>query len=114
MSDPTLKATVCPHCGAPAAPGESFCRNCGKQLFAPTMTAPPPVVPQRQASPYPPPMPPPIKKGRSKLMMGCLDLYLVSSWWWLRAGGHLCLAKDDRTRRRIGKRLTSPTRARER
>jgi hypothetical protein len=72
MSDPILKATVCSHCGAPAAPGESFCRNCGKQLFAPTITAPPPVVPQRQASPYPPAMPPPIKKGRSKLMMGCL------------------------------------------
>jgi zinc ribbon protein len=72
MSDPTLKATVCPHCGAPAAPGESFCRNCGKQLFAPTMTAPPPVVPPRQAQPFPPTMPPPVKKGRSKLMMGCL------------------------------------------
>ncbi len=72
MSDPTLKATVCPQCGAPAAPGESFCRNCGRQLYAPTMTAPPPVVPQRQASPLPPAMPPPVKKGRSKLMMGCL------------------------------------------
>lgn len=36
------------------------------------MTAPPPVLPQRQASPYPPTMPPPVKKGRSKLMMGCL------------------------------------------
>jgi hypothetical protein len=72
MSDPTLKATVCPHCGAPAAPGEGFCRNCGKQLFAPTITAPPPVVPPRHASPLPPTMPPPVKKGRSKFMMGCL------------------------------------------
>ncbi len=72
MSDPTLKATVCPQCGAPAAPGEGFCRNCGKQLFAPTMTAPPPVVPPRQAQPFPPTMPPPVKKRRSKFMMGCL------------------------------------------
>jgi hypothetical protein len=72
MSDPTLKATVCPQCGAPAAPGEGFCRNCGKQLFAPTITAPPPVVPRMPASPSPPPMPPPIKKGRSKFLMGCL------------------------------------------
>ena len=72
MSDPTLKATVCPQCGAPAAPGEGFCRNCGKQLFAPTITAPPPVVPPRQAQYMPPTMPPPVKKGRSKFMMGCL------------------------------------------
>lgn len=72
MSDPTLKATVCPQCGAPAAPGEGFCRNCGRQLLAPTMTAPPPVVPPRQAQPFPPTMPPPVKKGRSKFMMGCL------------------------------------------
>ena len=72
MSDPTLKATICAQCGTPAAPGEGFCRNCGKQLFAPTITAPPPVVP-----PVGPPLQPasfaqPAKKGRSKLMMGCL------------------------------------------
>lgn len=72
MSDPTQKATVCPQCGAVAAPSESFCRNCGRQLFAPTMTAPPPVVPPRRAAQLPPTMPPPIKKGRSKFMMGCL------------------------------------------
>ena len=82
MSDPTLKATLCPKCGTPAAPGEAFCRNCGTQLFAPTVaavpptqaappaptiTAPPPAAPQYQA---PPSTAPP--KKRSKLMMGCL------------------------------------------
>lgn len=81
MSDPTLKATVCPQCGAIAAPGEGFCRNCGKQLFAPTMTAPPPVIPPVQTPPgYTPPgsgytapsYTAPVKKRRSKLMMGCL------------------------------------------
>jgi len=68
MSDPTLKATICPHCGTPAAPGEGFCRNCGKQLFAPTITAPPPAVPSLQPASFAQPA----KKGRSKLMMGCL------------------------------------------
>jgi ribosomal protein L40E len=83
MSDPTLKATVCRQCGTPAAPGESFCRNCGTQLFqptvaapvptvgaqAPTITAPPPAAPP----PYQPPVSlPPARKKRSKLMMGCL------------------------------------------
>jgi hypothetical protein len=69
MSDPTLKATICAHCGTPAAPGEGFCRNCGKQLFAPTITAPPPVVPPLQPASF---AQQPAKKGRSKLMMGCL------------------------------------------
>ena len=83
MSDPTLKATLCPKCGTPAAPGEAFCRNCGAQLFAaattplpptqaappaPTITAPPPGPPQFQ----PPPSAAPPRKKRSKLMMGCL------------------------------------------
>src|SRR6266852_3182261 len=68
MSDPTLKATVCPHCGNPASPGEGFCRNCGKQLFAPTITAPPPAVPPLQPASFAPPP----RKRRSKLMMGCL------------------------------------------
>jgi hypothetical protein len=74
MSDPTLKAIVCPQCGAPAAPGEGFCRNCGKQLLAPTMTAPPPVIPPVQTTPgyIPPPYAAPAKKRRSPLMMGCL------------------------------------------
>ena len=84
MSDPTLKATMCTSCGTPAAPGESFCRNCGVQLFQPTVAAPqrsagpppastiaapPPIAPQ-----YRPPSAaaPPVKKRRSKLMLGCL------------------------------------------
>ncbi|MGQ0762486.1 MAG: zinc-ribbon domain-containing protein [Acidobacteriota bacterium] len=83
MNDQTLKATMCPQCGTPAAPGEAFCRNCGTQLFAPTVaaipptqaappaptiTAPPPAPPQYQ----PPPTGAQPKKKRSKLMMGCL------------------------------------------
>jgi hypothetical protein len=74
VSDPTLKATICAHCGTPAAPGEGFCRNCGKQLFAPTITAPPPAVPPLQPASFAPPasFTSPAKKGRSKLMMGCL------------------------------------------
>lgn len=83
MSDPTLKATMCPQCGTPAAPSESYCRNCGAKLFAPTaaavpptqpaphastMTAPPPPPPQYQ----PPPIGPPPRKKRGKFMMGCL------------------------------------------
>jgi len=74
MSDPTLKATICAQCGSPAAPGEGFCRNCGKQLFAPTITAPPPVVPPLQPAfaPSAQSFSQPRKKGRSKLMMGCL------------------------------------------
>src|SRR5262249_884884 len=67
MSDPTLKATVCPQCGAPAAPGEAFCRNCGKQILAPTITAPAPAVPPMQAQPLPP-----AKKGPTKLMFASL------------------------------------------
>src|SRR5258708_23876221 len=69
MRDPTWKATVCPQCGVPAAPGEGFCRNCGKQLPAPTMTAPPPAIPSVQA---PPAYVPPAKRRRSPLMLGCL------------------------------------------
>jgi hypothetical protein len=86
MSDPTLKATVCSKCGTPAAPGEGFCRNCGVQLFPPTVaappptagapattiTAPPPAPPQYQPQYQPPVVAAPPKKRRSKLMMGCL------------------------------------------
>ena len=76
MSDPTLKATICPQCGTPATPGESFCRNCGKELFAPTITAPPPAVPKVQPPVHPPQLQPPTmtpnRKRRSPLMLGCL------------------------------------------
>ena len=76
MSDPTLKAVICPNCGKPAAPSEGFCRNCGKQLFAPTMTAMPPAVPSLGAQPQQPPFTPPTysapPKKRGKLLLGCL------------------------------------------
>ena len=77
MSDPTLKAIMCPQCGTLAAPGEAFCRSCGKQILAPTMTAPPPVVPamqpsQPQQQPFTPSYATPPKKKRSKLLLGCL------------------------------------------
>lgn len=83
MSDPTLKATMCPKCGTPAAPGEGFCRNCGTQLFAAATTPLPPTraVPPASTIAAPPPLPPqyqappgaaPPRKRRSKLMMGCL------------------------------------------
>lgn len=74
MSDPTLKAMVCPHCGTVAAPGEAFCRNCGKQLLAPTMAAPPPVIPPVQPA-RPPYAPPRARKRRSPFMMGCLIIF---------------------------------------
>ena len=74
MSDPTLKAIVCPQCGTVAAPGEGFCRNCGKQLLAPTIAAPLPDIPALQPprAPYSPPPLKPVKKRRSPFMMGCL------------------------------------------
>ena len=86
MNDQTLRATMCPSCGTPAAPGESFCRNCGVQLAAPTAAVIPPTqvaphAPTITAPPPPPHSPPqyqappvaaPPKKRRSKLMMGCL------------------------------------------
>jgi zinc-ribbon domain len=100
MSDPTLKATMCPKCGTPAAPGEAFCRNCGTQLFAAattplpptqaapqasTITAPPPVPPQYQA----PPATAPPKKRRSKLMMGCLVIIALGVAGIVAAGGYV-------------------------
>src|SRR5438128_10061336 len=75
MSDPTLRAVICPQCGTPAAPGESFCRNCGKQILAPTITAAPPPVPQPPVNApqfQPPSTAAPARKRRSPLMMGCL------------------------------------------
>src|SRR5215813_8474325 len=100
MSDPTLKATLCPKCGTPAAPGENFCRNCGSQLFPPpsaplpltvgapqasTITAPPPAPPQYQA----PPITAPPKKRRSKLMMGCLVIIGLGVLGVLAGGGYV-------------------------
>lgn len=76
MSDPTLKAMVCPHCGTVAAPGEAFCRNCGKQLLAPTIAAPPPLIPPLQQQPARPSYSqPPARKRRSPFMMGCLIIF---------------------------------------
>lgn len=80
MDDSTMKATTCLHCGTPAAPGEGYCRNCGKPLYAPTIAAPPPVVPGFQQPPgfqpppifQPTPAGAPPRKKRSPLMMGCL------------------------------------------
>ena len=78
MNDPTWKAPVCSQCGTVAAPGEAFCRNCGKEVLAPTIVAPPPVVPSLQP-PRQPSQPAyslslirPAKKRRSPLMLGCL------------------------------------------
>src|SRR5262245_1350444 len=100
MSDPTLKATLCPKCGTPAAPGENFCRNCGTQLFAPTsaplpptqaappaptITAPPPAPPQYHA----PPAATPPKKRRSKLMMGCLVVFGLMFAGLVAGGGYV-------------------------
>src|SRR5262245_52849087 len=101
MSDPTLKATLCPKCGTPAAPGENFCRNCGGQLFAPTVaaqpptqpapvaptiTAPPPAAPQYQA---PASTAPPPKKRRSKLLLGCLFIIGLGVVGLVAAGGYV-------------------------
>lgn len=74
MNDPTIKAVTCPSCGTPAAPGEAYCRNCGKPLFAPTITAPPPAVPGFQPPPAfaAPATSAPPRKRRRPLMMGCL------------------------------------------
>lgn len=73
MNDPTLKAPVCSQCGTVAAPGEAFCRNCGKEILAPTIAAAPPVVPSLQppqsSSAYSAPR---VKKRRSPFMLGCL------------------------------------------
>lgn len=52
MADPTIRMPGCPNCGTPASHGESFCRNCGKQLIAATV-----------ASPQPPPQPPPSRSS---------------------------------------------------
>jgi hypothetical protein len=99
MSDPTLKATLCPKCGTPSAPGENFCRNCGSQLAsaatplpptqaapqASTITAPPPASPPQ----YQAPAAVPPKKKRSKLMMGCLVIIGLGVLGLLAGGGYV-------------------------
>lgn len=101
MSDPTLKATLCPKCGTPAAPGESFCRNCGAQLFAAAATPLPPTqaAPQASTITAPPPASPPQyqapataappKKRRSKLMVGCLVIIGLGVAGLLAGGGYV-------------------------
>jgi len=100
MSDPTLKATLCPKCRTPAAPDENFCRNCGTQLFAPTSAPPAPTqaAPQASTITAPPPAPPqyqapalvaPPKKRRSKLMMGCLVIIALGVAGLLAGGGYV-------------------------
>jgi hypothetical protein len=39
MSNPTVRVPFCGSCGTPASAGESYCRQCGKPLQAPTVVA---------------------------------------------------------------------------
>jgi cytoskeletal protein RodZ len=88
MADPTIRMPGCQSCGTIASHGESFCRNCGKPLLAPTVAAAPP--PLRQSPPpqstitavspaapvgMPMQQPAPLnvgRKRRSPLLLGCL------------------------------------------
>jgi hypothetical protein len=93
MNDPTIRVPYCASCGTLAAAGESFCRQCGKPVVAPTIAAqqtppmPPPSQPGSRApqstvtavSPQMPQMPQmparPLnvgKKRRSPILLGCL------------------------------------------
>jgi hypothetical protein len=88
MNDPTIRVPYCASCGTIAAAGESYCRQCGKPIVAPTIAAqqPPPMNPSQ---PGPPPqatvtaVSPPLpqmparplnigKKRRSPFLLGCL------------------------------------------
>lgn len=84
MADPSNRV-ACQSCGAVSSPGESYCRNCGKLLLAPTTVAAPPpkrVAPQSTVTAVAPgPMNMPLqqpaplnvgRKRRSPLLLGCL------------------------------------------
>lgn len=85
MADPTIRMPTCLSCGTTASPGESYCRNCGKLLFTPAATAPPPrqspppqstVTAVSPATPAGVPFPQaPLnvgRKRRSPVLLGCL------------------------------------------
>ena len=104
MSDPTIRVPNCPYCGMLSSPGESFCRNCGRSLVAPTVASPkdrygtspisPPSIPTITAvAPAAPAVPvvsgQPInvgRKRRSPLLLGCL-IFLGLGVVALGAGG---------------------------
>jgi hypothetical protein len=52
MSDPTVRVPFCGSCGTLASPGESYCRQCGKPLQAPTVVSPQP-PPAQPINPQP-------------------------------------------------------------
>ena len=104
MSDPTIRVPNCPYCGMLSSPGESYCRNCGRPLVAPTVasseakygTSPisPPSIPTITAV-APPSHAMPIvsgqpinvgRKRRSPLLLGCL-IFLGLGVVALGAGG---------------------------
>jgi len=89
--DPTIRIPGCSNCGTIPSPGESYCRNCGNLLVAPTVAAPIQPPQHRAPATNPPPQStitavspavgqqpiqrPPInvgKKRRSPLLLGCL------------------------------------------
>jgi hypothetical protein len=105
MSDPTIRVPNCRHCGMLSSPGESFCRNCGKSLVAPTVASPQgsgygtspistPSIPSITAVAPPAAAVPVVsghpitvgRKRRSPLLIGCL-IFLGLGVVALGAGG---------------------------
>ncbi len=102
MSDPTIRVPNCPYCGMLSSPGESFCRNCGRALVAPTVASPQPsgysearpsvptitaVAPPMAATPVLSGAPINVgRKRRSPLLIGCL-IFLGLGVVALGAGG---------------------------
>lgn len=101
MSDPTIRVPNCPNCGMTSSPGESFCRNCGRPLVAPTVASPearyetsPISAPTITAVTPPAPAMPVVsgqtinvgRKRRSPLLLGCL-IFLALGVVALGAGG---------------------------